>query len=207
VSQFQTLQFSMTLDRWWRERERDQLYAGADGGLRPLPLGRGSAWRPPTTSYWVVMWENARPCAGRSVFVSQLGETGSWESKRHRGTQLGIGTQSKRYPHGLKYGSQKLPAFLSDASSAYHSPKTTRGENSRYRRRGVDSSLPLFTLSSARFNADSMPPPTADWRHRPIGATAQRRLAPPPSADWRHWGGPMAPPGGPMAPFVAVSAG
>eukprot|EP01043_Picozoa_sp_COSAG02_P030827 COSAG02_NODE_1986_length_10180_cov_38.805575_8_plen_79_part_00 len=37
---------------------------------------------------------------GRSVFVSQLGETGSWESKRHRGTQLGIGTQSKRYPHG-----------------------------------------------------------------------------------------------------------
>ena len=38
MSQFQTLQFSMTLDRWWRERERDQLYAGADGGLRPLPL-------------------------------------------------------------------------------------------------------------------------------------------------------------------------
>ena len=63
MSQFQTLQFSMTLDRWRRERERDQLYAGADGGLRPLPLGRGSAWRPPTTSYWVVMWENARPCA------------------------------------------------------------------------------------------------------------------------------------------------
>jgi hypothetical protein len=57
VSQFQTLQFSMTLDRWRRERERDQLYAGADGGLRPLPLGRGSAWRPPTTSYWVVMRE------------------------------------------------------------------------------------------------------------------------------------------------------
>ena len=25
--------------------ERDQLYAGADGGLRPLPLGRGSMWR------------------------------------------------------------------------------------------------------------------------------------------------------------------
>ena len=46
MSQFQTLQFSMTLDRWRRERERDQLYAGADGGLRPLPLGRGSAWRP-----------------------------------------------------------------------------------------------------------------------------------------------------------------
>ena len=67
MSQFQTLQFSMTLDRWRRERERDQLYAGADGGLRPLPLGRGSAWRPPTTSYWVVMWENARPCAGRGV--------------------------------------------------------------------------------------------------------------------------------------------
>ena len=57
----------MTLDRWRRERERDQLYAGADGGLRPLPLGRGSAWRPPTTSYWVVMRENARPCAGRGV--------------------------------------------------------------------------------------------------------------------------------------------
>ena len=49
----------MTLDRWWRERERDQLYAGADGGLRPLPLVRGGAWRPPTTSYWVVMRENA----------------------------------------------------------------------------------------------------------------------------------------------------
>eukprot|EP01043_Picozoa_sp_COSAG02_P058166 COSAG02_NODE_7194_length_3126_cov_6.047572_2_plen_84_part_00 len=43
MSQFQTLQFSMTLDRWRRERERDQLYAGADGGLRPLPLGRGIA--------------------------------------------------------------------------------------------------------------------------------------------------------------------
>ena len=67
VSQFQTLQFSMTLGWWRRARERDQLYAGADGGLRPLPLGRGSAWRPPTTSYWVVLRENARPCAGRGV--------------------------------------------------------------------------------------------------------------------------------------------
>eukprot|EP01043_Picozoa_sp_COSAG02_P074470 COSAG02_NODE_14921_length_1223_cov_1.564947_2_plen_26_part_01 len=26
MSQFQTLQFSMTLDWWWRERERGQLY-------------------------------------------------------------------------------------------------------------------------------------------------------------------------------------
>ena len=44
--------------------------------------------------------------------------------------------------------------------------------------------------------------------------TAQRRLAPPPSADWRHRPAPigaiaqrrLAPQGGPMAPFVAVSA-
>ena len=67
MSQFQALQFSMTLDRWRRERERDQLYAWADGGLRPLPLGWGSAWRPHATSCWVVMEENARPSAGRGV--------------------------------------------------------------------------------------------------------------------------------------------
>ena len=30
-------------------------------------------------------------CVLRSVFVSQLGKGGSWEFKRHRGTQLGVG--------------------------------------------------------------------------------------------------------------------
>ena len=100
MSQFQTLQFSMTLDRWRRERERDQLYAGADGGLRPLPLGRGSAWRPPTTSYWVVMWENARPCAGRGVgwavaWGGRGGEVG--EPEGAEGAHLGgVGPPSLR---------------------------------------------------------------------------------------------------------------
>ena len=30
-------------------------------------------------------------CPDTSVFVSQLGKGGSWEFKRHRGTQLGVG--------------------------------------------------------------------------------------------------------------------
>ena len=51
---------------------------------------------------------------------------------------LGIGWELGSQKISL--GAKKLPAFLSDASSAYHSPKTTRGENSRYRRRGVGSS-------------------------------------------------------------------
>ena len=47
MSQFQTLQFSMTLDRWRRERETDGYMLGLTVVFAPSPLGGGARGAPP----------------------------------------------------------------------------------------------------------------------------------------------------------------
>ena len=52
-------------------------------------------------------------CMTFSVFVSQLGKGGSWEFKRHRGTQLGVGNVGALAPRiawelGGRVGAKKI---------------------------------------------------------------------------------------------------